>query len=249
MRMKDDHMQNGQLKPSYNVQISSQSQFVVHYSLHQTTNDLNTLKPHLNTFKYLYGFLPVQLTADAGYGSEENYQYQEQKQIDAYVKYNFFDKEHGILKSKRKKKNEDFHRDNLYYNQEQDHYICPMGQLTKKKGERKRKISRGYLQTNSLYSAQNCQSCSLRAACFKAKGNRFVERNHTLERHKQRVRENLNSEIGQIKRKQRTADVEPVFVHIKSNGNFKPFTLKGIEKAELEFGLHALAHNLKKKST
>ncbi|VAW27776.1 Transposase, IS4 family, partial [hydrothermal vent metagenome] len=46
----------------------------------------------------------------------------------------------------------------------------------------------------------------------------------------------------------RTADVEPVFAHIKSNRNFKRFTHKGIEKAELEFGLHALAHNLRKKS-
>lgn len=68
MRMKDDHMQNGQLKPAYNVQISSESQFVIHYSLHQATNDLNTLKPHLETFEKLYGFLPGQLTADAGYG-------------------------------------------------------------------------------------------------------------------------------------------------------------------------------------
>ena len=67
MRMKDDHMQNGQLKPAYNVQVSSESQFVIHYTLHQTTNDLNTLKIHLNAFENLYEFLPQQLTADAGY--------------------------------------------------------------------------------------------------------------------------------------------------------------------------------------
>ncbi|WP_034690355.1 transposase, partial [Kaistella palustris] len=75
-----------------------------------------------------------------------------------------------------------------------------------------------------------------------------IERNQNLERHKDRVRENLLSEIGEIKRRQRTADVEPVFAHIKSNRNFKRFTHIGIEKAELEFGLHALAHNLRKKS-
>lgn len=248
MRMKDDHMNNGQLKPGYNVQISSQSQFVIHYSLHQTTNDQNTLKPHFDTFEYLYGFLPEQLTADAGYGSEENYQYLEQKQIEAFVKYNSFDKENGILNSKRKKKNEDFQRANLYYNQQQDLYICPMGQPMKKVGERKRKTITGYLQVNSLYRAQNCQSCPLRGTCFKAKGNRTIERNHILEIHKEKVRKNLLSEIGQIKRKQRTADVEPVFAHIKSNRNFKRFTHKGIDKAELEFGLHALAHNLRKKS-
>ena len=74
-----------------------------------------------------------------------------------------------------------------------------------------------------------------------------MERNHALERHKENVRKNLLSETGQLKRKQRTADVEPVFAHIKSNRNFKRFTHKGIQKAELEFGLHALAHNLRKK--
>ena len=248
MRMKDDHMRNGQLKPAYNVQVSSESQFVVHYTLHQTTNDLGTLKPHLETFEYLYEFLPEQLTADAGYGSEENYEFLEQKDINTYVKYNTFDKEQDILKSKRKKKNEDFHRDKLYYNQEQDHYICPMGQPMKKIGERKRKTKSGYLQTHIAYQAQNCQGCPIRGACFKAKGNRIVERNHSLEKHKEKVRQNLLSEIGEIKRKQRTADVEPVFAHIKSNRNFKRFTHKGIEKAELEFGLHALAHNIRKKS-
>lgn len=164
------------------------------------------------------------------------------------MKYNTFDKEQGILKSKRKKINEDFHRDNLFYNEELDQYTCPMGQVMEKIGERKRKTKSGYLQTSSAYSAQNCQGCPLRGTCFKAKGNRVVERNHALEKHKEKVRKNLLSEIGEIKRKQRTADIEPVFAHIKSNRNFKRFTHKGIDKAELEFGLHALAHNLRKKS-
>lgn len=230
------------------MQVSSESQFVIHYTLHQTTNDLNTLKIHLNAFENLYKFLPQQLTADAGYGSQENYEFLEQKQIDTYVKYNTFDKEQGILKSKRKKINEDFHRDNLFYNEELDQYTCPMGQVMEKIGERKRKTKSGYLQTSSAYSAQNCQGCPLRGTCFKAKGNRVVERNHALEKHKEKVRKNLLSEIGEIKRKQRTADIEPVFAHIKSNRNFKRFTHKGIDKAELEFGLHALAHNLRKKS-
>jgi len=248
MRMKEDHMQNGQLKPAYNVQVSSESQFVIHYTLHQTTNDLPTLKPHLNTFADLYQFLPEQLTADAGYGSQENYDFLEQNNIETYVKYNTFDKENGILKSKRKKKNEDFHRDQLFYNKEQDKYICPMGQSMIKIAEKTKKTKSGYVQTSSVYQAQNCNGCPLRSSCHKAKTNRKIERNHALERQKERARKNLLSEIGVLKRRQRTADVEPVFAHIKSNRNFKRFTHKGIEKAELEFGLHALAHNLRKKS-
>lgn len=248
MRMKDDHMQNGQLKPGYNVQISTESQYIIHYSLHNTPNDLPTLIPHLPTFEDLYHFLPTELTADAGYGSEENYQYLEQKGVETYVKYNTFDKEQGILKSKRKKRNEDFHRDKLYYDKEADRYICPMGQPMENVGKRRNKTKSGYLQISSIYKAKNCYGCPLRGSCHKSKDNRTILRNHLLEQYKDTARANLLSAIGENKRKRRTADVEPVFAHIKSNRNFKRFTHRGIEKTELEFGLHAIAHNLKKLS-
>ncbi|MCF7566917.1 transposase [Sabulilitoribacter arenilitoris] len=74
-------MLNGLLKPGYNVQISSESQFVIHYSIHQTTNDIHTLKPHIASYEYQYETLPDYLTADAGYGSEENYDLLEQKSM------------------------------------------------------------------------------------------------------------------------------------------------------------------------
>ena len=249
MRMKEDHMQNGQLKPGYNVQISSESQFIIHYSLHRTTNDIHTLKPHLQTYEYLYGALPENLTADAGYGSEQNYGYLENVGIQGYVKYNTFDKEEQTYKSKKKKNGkDDFNRNNLHYNAKGDYYVCPMGQHMERTHDQKRTTKSGYRQTTSIYQARNCQGCSLRGMCHKSKYNRKVERNHQLERHKEAVRKRLTSEEGIERRKRRTADVEPVFGHIKSNRNFKRFTHKGIKKVELEFGLHALAHNMRKKA-
>ena len=83
---------------------------------------------------------------------------------------------------------------------------------------------------------------------FSRKNNRRVERNHNLERHKVQIREKLLSDIGEEYRKRRSIDVEPVFGHIKYNRNFNRFTLRGLKKAEIEFGLHALANNLKKVS-
>ena len=247
MRMKDDHMRNGQLKPAYNVQISTENQIIVHYTLHQKTNDIHTLKPHLDSFEYLYENLPEVLTADAGYGSEENYEYLESKGIETYVKYNTFDKEQGLTKRKKDKR-EGFRRDDLYYNKEQDFYVCPMGQRMEKVGEFSSRTKSGYKQQNSVYEAQNCEGCPLRVLCFKGKNNRRVQRNHNLERHKHRVREKLLSDIGEIYRKKRSVDVEPVFGHIKYNRSFNRFTHRGIEKVEMEFGLHALANNLKKMS-
>lgn len=247
MRMKEDHMMNGQLKPGYNVQISSESQYVIHYSIHQQTNDLHTLKPHLKTYTYLYGRLPEELTADAGYGSEENLKYLAENNIEGYVKYNTFDKEEKTYKSKKKSSTESLSRNELHYNSEGDYYICPTGQRMEKVRNSKHITTSGYEQEYTHYQAKNCKGCPLRGTCHKAKGNRIIQRNHNLEHYKEIMRQRLLSPIGEAKRKRRTADVEPVFAHIKSNRNFKRFTLKGLDKVELEFGLHALAHNIKKK--
>jgi hypothetical protein len=47
MGMKEEHMKNGQLKPAYNVQISTNRQFIASYSIDQKTTDTTTLIPHL----------------------------------------------------------------------------------------------------------------------------------------------------------------------------------------------------------
>ena len=81
MRMKEDHMLNGQIKPAYNTQISTENQIIVHYTIHQNPTDTKTLKPHLENFEQTFGKKALQeleeITADAGYGSEENYDYLE----------------------------------------------------------------------------------------------------------------------------------------------------------------------------
>jgi len=71
MRMKEDHMRNGQLKPAYNLQISTNNQYIASYSIHQQTTDTNTLINHLNQHLKNYRIKPNTVTADAGYGSEE----------------------------------------------------------------------------------------------------------------------------------------------------------------------------------
>lgn len=73
MRMKEDHMLNGQLKPAYNIQISTSNQFIVNYTIHPNPTDTTTLKAHLEQHETSFGKVPKTLTADAGYGSEENF--------------------------------------------------------------------------------------------------------------------------------------------------------------------------------
>lgn len=243
MRMKEDHMGNGQLKPGYNLQISTNEQFITHFSLHQKPTDTTTLIPHFEEFKKLYHILPENITADAGYGSEENYHYLDQQKVEAYVKYPYFHKEQ---RASKKQGTKDELLKNLHYDPLYDHYICPMGQKMERIGSKQRKTSTGYQQHYARYQARNCSSCPLAAACNKSKGDKILEINVLLENYKKTAREKLLSETGIKKRKTRSADVEPVFGQMKQNKNFKRFNLRGLKKAEVEIGLVALAHNLAK---
>lgn len=240
MRMKEDYMKNGQLKPGYNVQISTNNQFVVNYSLHHNPTDTKTLIPHLKQHKKLYDTFPEVQVADAGYGSEENYLYLDKQQIEAYVKPTDFDR-----KQRRHYHPNPFNSDQLEYNADKDIYLCPSGTPMKNIGQRKKKES-GVLKTYTMYKASGCRNCPLRDACHKQKGNRIIHVNHRGRQLKQKAYERLKTEQGIYYRKRRPVDVEPVFGNIKSNKNFKRFLLKGVQKTEIEWGLLCIAHNLKK---
>jgi len=241
MRMKEDHMLNGQLKPGYNWQISTQNQYILGYSIHQDLADTSTLPAHMESLEQSLGGTPETLVADAGYGSEQNYEYLENKGIEAFVKYNNFHKE----QTKRWKENP-YRIENLHYNEELDCFYCPMGQPMTYIGSRRRKSGRGYLQSTRLYQAQNCQGCPMRGPCHKAKGDRVIEAYTRLINYKEIIKERLNSERGKAYRSQRPIEPEAVFGNIKNNHGFRKFMLRGLDKVEIEAGLLSIAHNLAK---
>ena len=135
MRMKDDHMQNGQIKPGYNLQASTNNQYITNYTLGQSTADTTLLKQHVEDHIESYNETPESVTADAGYGSEENYTHLESRNIDAFVKYSYFHKE----QRQTKKAPNPFDPDQLYYNKDTDTYYCPMGQAMTNIGSYKKK--------------------------------------------------------------------------------------------------------------
>jgi transposase len=243
MRMKEDHLGNGQLKPAYNVQISTNNQMITNYDIYSNPNDTLTLPSHIDNHKEMYGEAPEKVITDSGYGSEQNYQYLEQNAITAYVKYNHFHQEESGTRQKKYP----FSQDYLYYNEEEDYYICPMGQRMYNKGVFKQKNESGFEQTITKYEAQNCTGCPVRGRCHKGQGNRIIEVNHRLNRYKKNAKEKLKSDEGLYYRKQRGIDTEPVFGNLKHNKNFRRFSLRGKRKVEIEFGLFAIAHNLKKR--
>lgn len=241
MRMKEDHMKNGQLKPAYNIQIATENQFITNLGIYQRAGDTATFPSFLDDFEKTYGKQSRVVVADAGYGSEQNYELMENAGIDAYVKYNYFHKE-----QKRAWKKDAFAVHNLYYNAQEDYYVCPMGQHLNYVGERRNKSDLGYISSLKLYQACNCQGCPLRSKCHKSKNNRIIEINEKLNLYRQKARERLLSEEGCYHRGRRCIEPEAVFAQIKHNSTWHRFRLRGLNKVKIEFTLVAIAHNLRK---
>jgi len=243
MRMKEDHMKNGQLKPGYNVQISTENQFITHYGIFQRPTGTLTYITYQKAFRDRYGRFSETNVADSGYGSEENYKFMFENGITPYVKFNMFH-----VEQKKKYRDNPFLPQNLHYNKEENYYVCPMGQHMDFVREEKRYTESGFEQTISIYRAKRCEGCPLRSKCHKAKGNRTIEINHRLNAYKDVVRKLLTSEEGLKHRSRRPIEPEAVFGQIKSGGMFKRFRLRGLAGTNIEFGLKAVAHNLKKLS-
>ena len=242
MRMKEDAMNNGQTKPGYNIQISTENQYITNYGIFWRPTDQGTLIPFLESFKERYGRQSGEVCADSGYGSEQNYEYMFGEGITPYVKYNMFHAE-----DKRKRRENPFLVPNLYYNAEEDYYVCPMGQHMEHTADVTVVSDLGYESRISKYRAQNCTGCPLRGLCYKgAADRRVIEVNHKNNAYRSEVKRLLTSGRGLYHRSNRPIEPEAVFGDIKFNHGFKRFRLKSNDKVKVEFGLVALAHNLRK---
>lgn len=245
MRMKEDHMKNGQLKPGYNVQMATENQFILFYSLHQRPTDTRCFIPHMEKLAASSLPMPKTVIADAGYGSEENYLYaigeEKEPRFDVLMPYGSYMKE----KTKRYKKDIK-HADNWTYEELEDRLICPNGRYVRFKKYLTKKSRSGLEQSFKIYECEDCSDCPLKPACTKAKGNRQVHWNPVWEELKAKAKKALEDDKKSAIYAQRKVEVESVFGHIKGNRSFRRFSLRGLEKVHVEFGIVALAHNLLK---
>jgi transposase len=242
MRMKEDHMQNGQLKAGYNVQTGTEDQFVVGFSVHQRPGDPGCLVPHLKQVKQQLGRLPENIIADSAYGSEENYAYLEQEQIAGnYLKYNTFHQE-----QKPRYKPNPFAADQMPYDEAQNIFTCPNGKKLNYRATHRSCSENGFESQRQIYECEDCSQCPLKEKCTKAAGNRQIKISFRLKNFRAQACQNLCSEKGKKLRAQRSIDVETVFGRIKQDWGFRRFMLRGLEKVKTEWGLLCIAHNFAK---
>jgi len=238
MRMKG----SDELRPGYNIQVSSENQFVVNYSVSQNASDSADFKIHAQKLiEKGEEFIPLNYVGDAGYGSEENYEILESMSVKNYFKFGQFHNE-----PKKKFKENIFRKENFPYNETDDYYICPNNRKFIYTESIIRTTKNGYHQNIDIYSCENCKGCPLKQQCTKAKGNRRIQINKNLDRHKATARKNLKSEKGEELSKRRGWEIETFFGDLKHNGKFKRVSLRGLEKVNTELAWLALSYNIRK---
>jgi transposase len=247
MRMKEDRgEERPRPKPAYNVQIGTEGQFIVGFSVHGRAGDTACLIPHLEQVNENLGRLPKKIVGDAAYGSEENYTYLEQHQAENFLKYNTFYQDTHHYRDPEKLRTHQFRAEHFGYDKDQDQFICPANKRLYFVNETRYTTDNGYVSQRRNYECLDCQDCPLKPQCTQAKGNRKIRISFTLLAYRQQARDNLCSEEGQRLRALRSIEVETVFGHQKHNMSFRRFHLRGLEKVKTEWGVVSIAHNMQK---
>ena len=148
---------------------------------------------------------------------------------------------------KRKFLKNPFLQANMYYNEDQDYYVCPMGQHMEHTADRRTVSDLGYVSHTSVYSAADCSRCPLRGMCYTGRRDRrSMEVNHRANSYRSAAKSLLTSERGLMHRSNRPIEPEACFGNIKFNHGFKRFRLRSTRKTKVEWGLVSLTHNLRK---
>ena len=244
MRMKEDPMMNGQLKPGYNLQAATSEKFFLAYQLFPNPTDTRTLIPFLQTHSNLVGQTQV-LVADAGYGSESNYRYIEDAypQLTTIIPYNTYIKEQS-----KRWRTDDQKIMNWTYVESDDYYIDPQGVRFNFQAYRTRTDNYGFERQFKEYVAETKTADQMNIeAAFTTKGyKRRIQVNPEYEYYKAQQRELLSNDVYGAIYQQRKIDVEPAFSHLKACLGFVRFHVRGIERVHNEIGLALMASNLRR---
>jgi transposase len=241
MRMKDDHMRNAQLKPGYNLQIGVEGEYITGLYVCAERSDQLALIPLLEDMEQHIGRCYTDVTADAGYESEENYTYFEGKPTECYIKPQNYERS----KTKKFKSNMAL-RENMAYDPALDEYTCQAGRKLRAVYSGRRKSKSGFESEITYYECESCADCPHKKTCTKAKGNRKMQVSKRFVEQRSASLARITSDMGILLRMNRSIQVEGAFGVLKQDYGFRQFLLRGKRKVETEILLVAMAYNLNK---
>jgi transposase len=244
MRMKEDHMRNGQLKPAYNVQIAVNSEYITGIDVFSNRTDVGTLIPFLHKLEMAQQKRYEEVVADAGYESEDNYLYLEANGQMSFIKPSNYEAQ------KTKKYRSQIGRiENMKYDKDEDCFICAEGRnLYCRKVSTE--VKNGTLVTRAWYRCESCSNCPQREKCCRKQdlnAPKEVIMKETFWAKRQQSLENITSERGIHLRMNRSIQVEGAFGLIKNDFGFRRFLTTGKKNVQIELLFLALGFNLKKR--
>ena len=249
MRMKEDAMLNGQLKPGYNLQHGVDAQYITWLTVGPQPTDTTTLIPFLKEMESHLNFKYQNIVADSGYESEENYLFIENNQQTSYIKSSNYE-----ISKTRKYKTDISRRENMTYDEEKDIYLCKAGKKLTVSGLKCSKSKTGYISEKTQYTCENCINCEFKKECIKGNNSKIPleKRTKRLEVSKifqQKRAENLErilTDKGCMLRMNRSIQAEGSFANIKADMSFRRYLCKGQKNVLAESMLLAMAHNINK---
>ena len=249
MRMKEDAMGNGQLKPAYNLQHGVDSEYITWLTIGPQPTDTTTLIPFLKNAQEHLKFKYKNITADAGYESEENYLFIEGNGQTAYIKPQNYE-----ISKTRKYKKDIGRRENMEYHADRDSYICRNGRELTVTNERRSKTASGYVSVKTYYRSPDCTGCPYKTECIKGnncktpmeKRNKVLMVSKTMSQKRAEDLERITSEYGTMLRMNRSIQAEGSFADVKEDMNFRRYLYRGKANALAESILLAMGRNINK---
>ena len=240
MHMKEDHMRNAQLKPGYNVQFGVEGEYITGVSVSPERSDQLTLIPFMENLRN-HGIEYTDVTADAGYESEENYTYFENITTECYIKPQNYERS----KTKKYKSNMVL-RENMAYDSILDEYTCQAGKKIRAKYVGIQKTKSGYEREVTYYECDDCSKCPFKKRCTRAKENRKLQVSKKFLAQRAVSLERITSPKGILLRMNRSIQSEGAFGVIKQDYGFRQFLLRGNRKVTTEILLISMAYNVNK---
>lgn len=249
MRMKEDAMGNGQLKPAFNLQHGVDSEYITWLTIGPQPTDTTTLIPFLKDAEQHLKFKYKNITADAGYESEENYLFLEANNQIAFIKPANYE-----ISKTRKYKNDIGKIENMEYDKISDFYTCKNNRKLTVSHIRHNKTKTGYVSEKTIYTCENCNDCSYKSDCIKGNNCKtpLGERTKVLQvaktfiKHRKEDLERIISDEGVLYRMNRSIQAEGSFGDIKQDMQFRRYLSKGTANVLAESTLLAIARNINK---
>lgn len=247
--MKEDAMGNGQLKPAYNLQHGVDSEYITWLMVGPQPTDTTTLIPFLKGAEEHLKFKYKNITADAGYESEENYLFLEANGQVAYIKPANYE-----ISKTRKYKNDIGRIENMEYDPEADFYTCRNGKKLKADHVRHSKSKTGYVSEKTIYKCEDCSGCQYKNDCIKGNNcktpleerTKMLQVAKTFLKYRQEDLERILSNDGILFRTNRSIQAEGSFGDIKQDMQFRRYLSKGTANVLAESTLLAMARNINK---